>query len=270
MDEVEACVFLSREHANSITGNTSDHVLVVGGSRGVLRFYTVSYSYSGGKKDSHSFSCSPLLVLPISGEESNYRTMIPRGNSSDDNNMSIVTSKKSSDDEEAHGIISMIYLPQRKHSQLVAVTSDQTFCCYEFQTETKTKKTNDFDDDNDISTSSASSSSKKKSKSTKSMKNEQDQNQTSTSVVLSRQLIGTHDDILDICCIPTYKNGKKDYNLAVASNSPHIRITNMLTNTININQQDENVTSTFSEESSSILLYGHTDIVLALDASPDG
>ena len=57
MDELESCLFLTSEHAHAVlkrhgNGNGDDgddnkkaktHVLVTGGSRGVLRFFAVAY-----------------------------------------------------------------------------------------------------------------------------------------------------------------------------------------------------------------------------------
>jgi hypothetical protein len=239
MDELEACVFLSRQHASRITGSDTDHVLVCGGAKGVLRLFVVRYHAHNSRtkktKEASSFECLPLMVMAITGEHSSFRTYIPP--IIDGQVSSVSLSKKSNDSVgEIHGILNLMYLPDRKHSQIVAVTSDQTFCCFEIATGSEDDPSSDSDENSRV-----------------------EEKDGTPSLVLSRQLVGTHDDILDICCMPTRNGAHKDYLLAIASNSPHIRLTNMLTDGSDI-----------AHESTSILLYGHSDIVLALDGSPDG
>jgi len=261
MDELEDCVFLSRAHAAAITGSDTDHVLVAGGSRGVLRFYVVRYEYilsgSGKKaKGSHAFACEPLLIMNITGEDATRRTLVPQmvgGHA-----VAPAPPKKAADGgEEVHMISSILYMPNRQHSQLVAITADQTFCCYELQGSVATATA--------AATPSKGSKKKKAAASSSSSSDE-------VALVLNRQLVGTHDDILDICCLPTVdqRTQKKDYLLAIASNSPHIRLTNMLTRSVGAAASASKTGAGAGEEATSVLLYGHTDIVLALDGSPDG
>ena len=262
MDELEAAVFLSRAHAAAITGSDTDHVLVCGGSRGVLRFFVVRYSCNksgSGKKAaaSHSFSCQPLFIMSITGEDARHRTVVPRLDA-EGKAETPAAAKKTDGGEEVHGISSIIYLPNRQHSQLVAITADQTFCCYELQSSGSATSASAS------GTPSKSSSSKKK----KTASAGAGPGAGETAMVLSRQLVGTHDDILDVCCLPSVdrKTHKKDYLLAIASNSPHIRLTNMLTGSATTSAANGGSV----EEATSLLLYGHTDIVLALDGSPNG
>jgi len=74
-----------------------------------------------------------------------------------------------------------------------------------------------------------------------------------TSILADRQFVGSHDDVLDISCLPEYKrhDGVVQARLAVATNSAVVRLMGC-------------------GSSECQLLYGHTDIVLALDSSVDG
>ena len=78
-------------------------------------------------------------------------------------------------------------------------------------------------------------------------------------VFANRQIVGCNDDILDIAFIPKYSNDDEDddyiknsdeFTLAMATNSPLVRL--------------------MDESFSCSLLDGHTDIVLSVDASPNG
>ena len=74
------------------------------------------------------------------------------------------------------------------------------------------------------------------------------------SIVPNRQYVGSHDDVLDMSYLPEHRSpmlGVVKPKLAVATNSSVVRIM-----------------SCGSGECR--LLHGHTDIVLALDTSPDG
>ena len=74
----------------------------------------------------------------------------------------------------------------------------------------------------------------------------------------NRQIVGCNDDILDIAFIPKYSDDDEDdyiknsdeFTLAMATNSPLVRL--------------------MDESFSCSLLDGHTDIVLSVDASPNG
>jgi U3 small nucleolar RNA-associated protein 13 len=79
-------------------------------------------------------------------------------------------------------------------------------------------------------------------------------------VIANRQIVGCNDDILDITFIPRYTNNddedddcnknSNEFTLAMATNSPLVRL--------------------MDESFSCSLLDGHTDIVLSVDASPNG
>ena len=81
------------------------------------------------------------------------------------------------------------------------------------------------------------------------------------SILAKRQFVGSHDDVLDISCLPEYRGSLQQgaevdsaaapARLAVATNSAVVRLM-----------------SCGSSECQ--LLHGHTDIVLALDSSLDG
>jgi hypothetical protein len=153
--------------------------------------------------------------------------------------------------KEIQPISGLLYLPERPHSQIVAITADQTLCCYELSTRPPAAAEVAV-----LSKRAAAAAS------------------TATpeaELVLTRQLVGTHDDILDLCCLPTHdyathgKRAGKSYQLAIASNSPHIRLTDMLTKTRASGEKGAEETA-----SRSVLLYGHADVVLALDGSPNG
>lgn len=78
-------------------------------------------------------------------------------------------------------------------------------------------------------------------------------------VTASKQFIGSHDDILDMACLPPFQSSKEEEDrvrtvgarLAVATNSAIVRIVS-------------------GGSSECHLLFGHSDIVLALDANSDG
>jgi hypothetical protein len=77
----------------------------------------------------------------------------------------------------------------------------------------------------------------------------------SKGLVWSKQLVGSNDDILDILTIPQSVHTETDsntvsYKVAIVSNSVLIQIV------------DENMVAQ--------PLAGHSDVVLAVDASPDG
>jgi hypothetical protein len=78
-------------------------------------------------------------------------------------------------------------------------------------------------------------------------------------VTASKQFIGSHDDILDMACLPPFQSSEDEEDrvrtvgarLAVATNSAIVRIVS-------------------GGSSECHLLFGHSDIVLALDANSDG
>jgi len=240
MDELEACFFLNAQHAQLVLGTASGHVFVTGGSRGALRFYSVTHAYSASAGKKSTFSCVPLAVIPVSGAGGNLRTFISRQGMA-------ALPPKADEGTEIQAISGLLYLPERPHSQIVAITADQTFCCYELSAPAATLP-------------AAAKGSKKSSTAAAAA--------PEAELVLTRQLVGTHDDILDLCCLPTRNYGlhgalaPKSYQLAIASNSPHIRLTDMLTKGQGQGQA--------GAESRSMLLYGHADVVLALDGSPNG
>lgn len=248
MDELEGCFFLTAPHAQQVLGagagtgtGTGQHVFVTGGSRGALRLFAVSHTFHAGKKS--VFSCLPLVVIPVSGTGGTLRTSIPR------HGMDSLPPKVD-ETKEIQPISGLLYLPERPHSQIVAITADQTLCCYELSTSQP------------AAAEVAVLSKRAAAASTATPEAE---------LVLTRQLVGTHDDILDLCCLPTHdyathgKRAGKSYQLAIASNSPHIRLTDMLTKTRASGEKGAEETA-----SRSVLLYGHADVVLALDGSPNG
>ena len=90
----------------------------------------------------------------------------------------------------------------------------------------------------------------------------------------ARQYTGSHDEVLDIVCLPALRGtfGAKGQGrgrgrggrLAVATNSHIVRIV------YQAGDGDEGGGGEGEGDGAYQLLYGHTDIVLALDASPDG
>jgi hypothetical protein len=305
MDELEACVFLTAAHAQSMLGqgraagdnaSARRHVLVVGGSRGVLRFFAVSYTYTAGtgagagsKNGSlgqHSFSCEALTVMPVSGDAvTKYRF---RGQTSAAGSAGLTSSAEGSDANASDvvAISAIMYQPSSAYSQLVAVTADQAFCCFEFLSQGKGE--GEGDTSGSLSATAAAAAADSKSKKTKVAKKaptskaegEGAEGERSTAggggLVLTRQLVGTHDDILDVCCLATHDfshGGRKSYQLAIASNSPYIRLTDMLTTHGGGGGGGKAVSDSHTgvaRVSRSLLLYGHADLVLALDGSPDG
>lgn len=88
----------------------------------------------------------------------------------------------------------------------------------------------------------------------------------------ARQYTGSHDEVLDIVCLPSVRtrgdagshNQGQGPRLAIATNSHIVRI---VAQGGPAGPEDEGAGA---GEGAYQLLYGHTDIVLALDASPDG
>ena len=241
MDELEGCFFLAAAHARQVlgSGDSGGHVFVTGGSRGALRLYSVSYAYSASAGKKSVFSCTALVVIPVSGSGGNVRTSISRQGMAG-------LPPKADEGAEIQPISGLMYLPERAHSQIVAITADQTFCCYELSVAAAAPIPPNGSKKGTAAAAAA----------------------PEAELVLTRQLVGTHDDILDLTCLPTRaygqvgKHAPKGYQLAIASNSPHIRLTDMLTK-----GRGE---GTGAHASRSVLLYGHADVVLALDGSPDG
>jgi WD40 repeat protein len=263
MDELETCFFMNTEHTENILGkNTFDsntnmysHVFVAAGARGVLRIYSVTYSYSASKRENAgAFTCALLVMMPVSGSEVSARTCIPRIGLS-------TVPARADDEQEVQAISKLLYMPHCSHTHVVAVTADQSFSCYELCSSPQQSK-----QDHMQNVESASKSKKRRAETAAATQQ--------TEMVLRRQLVGTHDDILDLCCLPILENHRQDngtfsvqkhYQLAIASNSPYIRLTDMLPSKDIID--DRNSTR---RSNRSVMLYGHTDVVLALDGSPDG
>ena len=77
------------------------------------------------------------------------------------------------------------------------------------------------------------------------------------SLVLSRQLVGSHDDVLDLSLLQSER-----LLVVAATNSPHIHSMDLS----NANEETEG----FSALRGCDLMYGHSDVVLAVCSVPGG
>jgi hypothetical protein len=274
MDELEACVWLTHEHGSRVLADTSSdnqHVLVAGGARGLLRFFKVEYAYSSGKKGFANgvgveLTCTPLLALAVTGTSALPSVLFSAGLNSNNNKLSTSLSSGSGDmDRPLDGLqaISHILYPGGKlggfddceSAPLVAVTDDQVMVSYSilpYSGETEETK----------SKSKGSKGNKDKGNNKGKGSQSQQPESQSGSLVRRRQLVGAHDDILDVACVPMkrVKGQRKRYQLAVATNGPHVRLTSLSARSAGAGEGGD------TED----LLYGHTDTVLSLNGSPDG
>ena len=67
---------------------------------------------------------------------------------------------------------------------------------------------------------------------------------------LEKQIVGNNDDILDLLILPSSSSSSSEFQMALVTNSNQVRI--------------------LQQDFSSTPLEGHTDIVLAVDCSPNG
>lgn len=205
MDEVESAVFLGAQHSLTLLGygsgpgssssssgkkkDSSAHVLIIGGEKGIVRLYKVVLE----GKNAASFSCTPLAAFSV--------------NDAGLADIAVSSVSNSFSGSIGQSISSIHYLASK--SQLMFATSDSHFFFFDLK---------------------------------------------GTSIFANRQFIGSHDDVLDISCLPEFSSathGVVPAKLAVATNSAIVRLMTC-------------------GSSDCQLLYGHTDVVLALDASTDG
>ena len=276
MDELESARFLPAKQAKLLlglttSGSSSDggkakkglkqkqvsvidggchHVLVCGGQTGLLRLFHVLYHAAPkagkGSNAGHTFSCIPLLALAPSGPSIVHRASFALGlpgasdkwgeevdggvGGHEGGGKGTPTTTTSRADTGACTSIENLLLGP---DHLTVVTADQSFITYS------------------VVAGAAS---------------------RGLALRLSRQLVGTHDDILDLSLLQpsppagtdtggtdTGGTGTKGLCAVAATNSPHIHAIDL-----------PYPPSDAASEAGCRLMYGHTDVVLAVDAAPDG
>ena len=285
MDELETAIFLPRAQTDAMLGlstaaaaagngnGKSDaachHVVVCAGQVGVLRLYHVYYkptaSKGKGSNAASAFTCVPLVNIAPSGPSLQHTISFrPGAAASSGNNGGGDDDDDQKDRELAGGkaapgsftsVDNLIFRPSLADGEaggdLTVVTADQTFVTYALSSVVDEQQ----------------QGGKRKGKAGGSSSS----SRGGLTFSLERQLLGARDDILDMSILAVAADkaaasssssssvqAKTSFTAVVATNSPHLRALEL------------SPKSSSSSSSSCRLLYGHSDVVLAVSSAPNG
>jgi hypothetical protein len=283
MDELETAIFLPRAQTDAMLGlstaagngnGKSDaachHVVVCAGQVGVLRLYHVYYkptaSKGKGSNAAAAFTCAPLVNIAPSGPSLQHTISFRAGVAASSGNNDGDDDDDHKDRELAGGkavpgsftsVDNLIYRPSladgEESGNLTVVTADQTFVTYALSSVVDEQQQQQDAKRKGKAGSKAGGGS------------------GGLTFSLKRQLLGARDDILDMSILAAPLDGavsssssssvqaKTSFTAVVATNSPHLRALELSPKS-----------NSSSSSSSCRLLYGHSDVVLAVSSAPNG